>query len=571
MKLSNMKVGTRLGSGFAIILALLIAVTLLGVTRMAQIQNRLEHIVNVNNVESKFVVAMRATVNDRMIALRNIVLIAEAEKMQPEVERVKEDARKYASAEDGLNKMFEKDPATTNEEKALLKSTNEIAIAIAPLIEHAIQLGLNNKNTEATDVLLKEIRPLQNEWTRSLIALNDLEEKISEAVSSEAKTAYSIASNLMYLLAGSAILLGTLIAWFATHSITGPLNRAVEVARTVAAGDLTSDIQVTSTDETGQLLLALKEMNGNLQKIVGQVRSGTDTIDTASREIASGNLDLSSRTEEQASSLEETASSMEEITSTVKQNTENALQANVLAQTASDFAVQGGEVVARVVSTMGSINESAKKIVDIIGVIDGIAFQTNILALNAAVEAARAGEQGRGFAVVATEVRSLAQRSANAAKEIKLLIGDSVEKVDAGSKLVNQAGETMDEIVSSVKRVTDIMSEITSASREQEAGIQQINQAINEMDTVTQQNAALVEEAAAAAESLQEQASNLAQVVGVFKLTGSDRVAADNAQDKPTSLKVRSSSRVSSNKANKPEVKRIALEPTAANADWEQF
>jgi methyl-accepting chemotaxis protein len=248
------------------------------------------------------------------------------------------------------------------------------------------------------------------------------------------------------------------------------------------------------------------------------VRSGTETIATASTEIASGNLDLSSRTEQQASALEETASSMEELTSTVKQNADNARQANQLAQSASEVALRGGAVVADVVRTMGSINASAGKIVDIIGVIDGIAFQTNILALNAAVEAARAGEQGRGFAVVASEVRSLAQRSASAAKEIKALIGDSVDKVGEGSRLVNQAGATMDDIVTSVKRVTDIMGEITMASREQEAGIEQINQAISEMDAVTQQNAALVEEAAAAAQSLQDQSGKLAEVVGVFRL-----------------------------------------------------
>jgi methyl-accepting chemotaxis protein len=259
-------------------------------------------------------------------------------------------------------------------------------------------------------------------------------------------------------------------------------------------------------------------MNSSLVKIVGDVRTGTDSMASASSQIASGNLDLSSRTEEQASSLEETASSMEEMTSTVKQNADNARQANQLAASASEVALRGGSVVAQVVDTMSSINESSKKIVDIIGVIDGIAFQTNILALNAAVEAARAGEQGRGFAVVASEVRNLAQRSAAAAKEIKGLIGDSVEKVDLGARLVEQAGTTMDEIVDSVKRVTDIMSEITCASQEQTSGIEQINQAISQMDQVTQQNAALVEEAAAAAESLQEQAGALAQVVSVFKL-----------------------------------------------------
>src|SRR5450830_1697736 len=304
------------------------------------------------------------------------------------------------------------------------------------------------------------------------------------------------------------------------------LNRAVAVAKTVAAGDLTSEIDTSGKDETAQLLGALKTMNDNLQGIVRQVRRGTDTIATATTEIARGNLDLSSRTEQQAGSLEETASAMEELTSTVRQNADNARQANQLAVSASEVAMQGGSVVGKVVHTMESINESSKKIVDIISVIDGIAFQTNILALNAAVEAARAGEQGRGFAVVASEVRNLAQCSARAAKEIKTLIGDSVEKVEAGSKLVDLAGTTMTEVVDSVRRVTDVISEISAAGQEQSTGIEQINIAITEMDNLTQQNAALVEEAAAAAGSLQDQAKNLAQLVSVFKIHGASSSSA---------------------------------------------
>ncbi|MBC7681600.1 MAG: hypothetical protein H7172_04645, partial [Ferruginibacter sp.] len=273
-------------------------------------------------------------------------------------------------------------------------------------------------------------------------------------------------------------------------------------------------------EDGASLMFAMSGMRDSLALIVNQVRQGTDTIATTSDQIAAGNHDLSRRTEQQASALEETAASMEELTSTVKQNADNARQANQLAVSASNIAVRGGSVVAQVVGTMGAINTSSRKIVDIIGVIDGIAFQTNILALNAAVEAARAGEQGRGFAVVASEVRSLAQRSAAAAKEIKTLIGDSVDKVEEGSKQVAEAGRTMDEIVGSVKRVTDIMAEIEAASKEQALGIEQVNQAITQMDQVTQQNAALVEEASAAARSLQEQASSLAEVVGVFQLGG---------------------------------------------------
>jgi methyl-accepting chemotaxis protein len=292
----------------------------------------------------------------------------------------------------------------------------------------------------------------------------------------------------------------------------------VRVLGALARGDLTEKISAQYSGTWGRMKDDANTTVDKLTAIVGQIKESTESINTASREIASGNTDLSSRTEEQAASLEETASSMEELTSTVKQNAENAKQANQLAAGASDVAVKGGEVVGQVVTTMSSINESSKKIVDIIAVIDGIAFQTNILALNAAVEAARAGEQGRGFAVVATEVRNLAQRSAAAAKEIKELISDSVEKVGAGTNLVDEAGRTMDEIVSSVKRVTDIMGEITAASQEQSAGIEQVNQAITQMDEVTQQNAALVEQAAAAAESMEEQAGHLANAVAIFKL-----------------------------------------------------
>ncbi|RJF99227.1 methyl-accepting chemotaxis protein [Noviherbaspirillum saxi] len=322
-----------------------------------------------------------------------------------------------------------------------------------------------------------------------------------------------------------AVLLGTGICIWLVRAIARPLADAVDVARRVASGDLTKEIVVDSSDETGQLLHALKEMNQSLVRIVSKVRAGTEAIATASSQIASGNLDLSARTEAQAGSLERTASSMEELTATVRQNADSAQQANRLAVSASQVAVKGGAVVSQVVDTMGSINESARKIVDIIDVIDSIAFQTNILALNAAVEAARAGEQGKGFAVVATEVRHLAQRSAAAAGQIKALIDDSVEKVDIGAKLVDEAGATMHDIVASVRRVTDIMGEISTASKEQTDGLEQVNQAIAQMDEVTQQNAALVEEAAAAAASLQDQAVSLSQVVSLFTLSGTDTVA----------------------------------------------
>jgi|SRR5450830_266409 len=360
------------------------------------------------------------------------------------------------------------------------------------------------------------------------------------------------------------------------------LEKGLLLAQKLATGDLTATLEVERDDEIGYLMASINGIAQGLATVVGNVRTGTETINVAAREIATGNADLSNRTESQASSLEETASSMEELTSTVKQNADNARQANALVISASALAVRGGEVVGNVVQTMGSIKESSSKIVDIISVIDGIAFQTNILALNAAVEAARAGEQGRGFAVVASEVRSLAQRSATAAKEIKQLISDSVGKVDVGSKLVNDAGVTMAEIVTSVKHVADIMSEITAASQEQSTGIEEVNRAITQMDEITQQNAALVEQAAAAAESLQEQADTLAQAVSVFKLSGGDHGSAQVS----TPVRMRTESppvakKIAVRSIAKPMKTSTALPPASTNKtiksasddghSWEEF
>jgi methyl-accepting chemotaxis protein len=359
-------------------------------------------------------------------------------------------------------------------------------------------------------------------------------------------------------------ILGILIA----RSITHPLQQAVKIADVVARGDLTQHIEDQAKDETGQLLHALKVMKESISGIVREVRSNTQSITIAAQEIAVGNSDLSARTEQQASTLEETASSMEELTATVKKNAENAKHANQLAASASSIAVKGGQVVGEVVQTMASISISSKKIVDIISVIEGIAFQTNILALNAAVEAARAGEQGRGFAVVAAEVRNLAQRSAAAAKEIKKLIGDSVDKVEAGSKQVDEAGATMSEIVAAVKRVTDIMYEISAASKEQSAGIEQVNQAIIQMDEVTQQNAALVEQASAAAESMREQAQGLARLVRIFKLD-ENQVESSLADELPAQPSFNAENDFMS--INRLHLVRRKIALAEQQADWEEF
>lgn len=387
----------------------------------------------------------------------------------------------------------------------------------------------------------------------------------------DAESRYKMVRNVCITGMTLGILFAAMIGWWIVQGIVRPVQAAVKLANSVAAGDLTQDIQVRSKDETGQLLQALKRMNDNLVQIVGQVREGTDAIASASAQVASGNMDLSSRTEQQASSLEETASSMEELTSTVKQSADNARQANELAMSASNVAVKGGEVVSQVVETMEEINASSRKIVDIISTIDGIAFQTNILALNAAVEAARAGDQGRSFAVVAAEVRTLAQRSAAAAKEIKALIEDSVTKVESGSSLVNEAGSTMNEIVAQVQRVTDVMAEILVATKEQATGIEQVNRAISEMDQVTQQNAALVEEAAAAADAMRSQADGLAQTVSVFKV--SEEHHRRTAKPVPWNTANSSSpSLITSVKISSlPSTGLASREQRTAIADWEEY
>jgi methyl-accepting chemotaxis protein len=582
MNLAKMKVGTRLGLGFALVLLFLVAVTAVGIFRMAQIQDRLDHVISVNNVVSRLVVDMRANVSDRITSLRMLTLMSDAADMEPEMNRIKELAGKYADAQTKLSSQFALEALP--EEKALLTTIKEQEAVAMPAIAKASEMWLANKAEDATRVLIKEIRPAQKKWMAALDQLATLEDKLNAQVQVDAAAGFSSARTFMIIMGLLAVGISVVAAVIITRGLLkqlgGEPDYTAAIAGSIANGDLSVSIETNSKDKDS-LLSEMREMRDSLVDIVGQVRTGTETIGTASREIAAGNIDLSSRTEMQASSLEKTASAMEELTSTVKQNADNAREANQLASAASDVAIKGGKVVSEVVNTMSSIDASAKKIVDIIGVIDGIAFQTNILALNAAVEAARAGEQGRGFAVVASEVRNLAQRSAGAAKEIKMLIDDSVEKVGAGTKLVGQAGVTMDEVVASVRRVTDIMSEIANASQEQSAGIEQVNHSIIEMDSMTQQNAALVEEAAAAAQSLQDQAAELSRVVSIFKLVeGEERVvaaapppAAAKAVVKPIVARApvkKLASSPASAPAAKPK-KVAAAASTAGSDEWEEF
>jgi len=511
--MKNLKIGVRLGVGFGVVVLLLIGITFLGITRLAILSEGTNQIVK--DSYPKVLLAQEVLNANNQVArsVRNVMLATDPALIAKEQGVILEKRKEIGETLGKIEKLL-----NTDKGKDLFKAITEARAPYIVVLDETIKLHTDGKKQESVALLLGKTREAQFALTAKIQEFIKLLSGQVEANGKHAEETYQAARTLMLALAGLAVLLAVMIAWWVTRSVTGPIREAVGVAEALAKGDLTQKIEAKSKDETGQLLTALGNTVTQLKGIMGGIKESTETIGTASSQIAQGNADLSQRTEEQASSLEETASSMEELTSTVKQNAENAKQANQLAAGASDVAVKGGAVVKQVVDTMSAISESSKKIADIIGVIDGIAFQTNILALNAAVEAARAGEQGRGFAVVASEVRNLAQRSAAAAKEIKALIGDSVEKVGTGTKLVDEAGQTMQEIVSSVKRVTDIMAEITAASQEQSSGIEQVNTAITQMDEVTQQNAALVEEAAAAAESMQEQAEQLAQAVSVFKL-----------------------------------------------------
>ena len=512
MKFQNLSIGTRLFASFGLILILMTGISALGIYGMNQSNAALHHIVEINIKKMALLEDMSNSIHIVSRVIRTVALLDDESEANRQREKILKARETYNAAMETLEKM-----PLDEKGLAFVADLKQETAAVRPLNNQFLE-AIKTDKAEAIKGLMQVNIPATAKWQDKISAFIELQREKSKKDEETASAAFDQSKTIMIALSILAIALGSSTAWLITKSITRPINQAVLIAHTVASGDLTSKFDSTEQDETGQLIRALREMNDSLINIVGQVRQGAETIRVGTKQIASGNMELSSRTEQQAGSLEETASAMEQLTSTVKQNADNARQANTMAISASDIAVKGSSVVSEVVETMGEINESSKKIVDIIGVIDGIAFQTNILALNAAVEAARAGEQGRGFAVVASEVRNLAQRSASAAKEIKILINHSVEKVDTGSKLVDQAGATMKQIVDSVKQVTDIMNEISSASGEQSSGIDQIHMAVAQMDNVTQQNAALVEEAASAAQSLQSQASTLNQVVSVFKL-----------------------------------------------------
>ncbi|CAN5281451.1 methyl-accepting chemotaxis protein [soil metagenome] len=519
MKLNDMKIGQRLGLGIAVAALLLIAMVWIGISRIGAVNTMLDTISADRLPKIVAIKDMKENIGTRAAIVRNIVILSDAADMKKEGEALAVVREKYAKLDAQLERTI-----LAPSGKAAFAKVREAVAAIVEPTNKVVQLGLLNKNDEATKLLLGTVRPLQDKALDELEALSKLMITSTEKLNAEAVETYQAALVLLIALGATAVGVLVFFGWLLVRSITRPINEAVAVSRAVAAGDLSVHIEASGRSETAELLLALKSMQGSLVTVVDNVRRNSESVATASAQIAQGNNDLSARTEEQASALEQTAASMEELSSTVRQNADNAKQANQLAMSASTIAIKGGDVVGQVVDTMKGINDSSKKIADIIAVIDGIAFQTNILALNAAVEAARAGEQGRGFAVVASEVRSLAQRSAEAAKEIKTLIVDSVERVGHGTTLVDRAGATMTEIVGSIRRVTDIMGEISAASTEQSAGVAQVGEAVTQMDQATQQNAALVEESAAAAESLKAQARQLVQAVAVFKLTA-DAVA----------------------------------------------
>jgi len=513
---NNLKIGRRLALGFFILLALLILVSGTAISRLGVVNAA------TSDLSTNWLYATRA-LGEYGAALSTMRRGEALTVMAKSPQDLDQQAQRIAAAKTTAAAAWKRYFGTVNlgEEQRLAQTIQDAQAAYYAALDKNLAIAKSGDRAKTEEIYRSDTRAAFDATMAAVDADVAFQTQGADAAYQLSQDTYSRTLTLVIGLVVLAVLITVAFAWVLTNSIVRPIRRAVEVAETVAAGDLSSVVVVTSTDEAGQLLAALRRMNESLVGIVSQVRNSSDSIATGSTQIATGNADLSQRTEEQASNLQQTAASMEQLTATVKQNADTARQATQLVGGAATAAGEGGEVMDRVVATMGEINDSSRKIADIIGTIDGIAFQTNILALNAAVEAARAGEQGRGFAVVAGEVRALAQRSAQAAKEIKALISTSVEKVEAGSSLVDQAGTTMGEIVAQVKRVSDLIGEISASSEEQSRGISQIGDAVTQLDQVTQQNAALVEESAAAAESLKHQAQQLATTVAGFKLDAS--------------------------------------------------
>ena len=600
MNFSGMKVASRLALAFGSVLLVVLLSAAFTMKELSSIQANLDDIVTDNNVKLRIGMQLSESTHVLSRVMRSLILVTDPDGKKTEMAKVTQSREAFTVAWDALQKM----PASPKGQE-LRANIAAARSAAADLNNKVLGYGMEGQVQEAVQLLLTAANPATLKLQDAIDANLAFVEQENQANYETAQAEYRFARNALLVVNALVILLAAVAGALVTRSITGQLgaepSEAADVAQRVAQGDLSSVVHLRTGDTTS-LMAHMKSMQESLIKVVSQVRRGSEGVATASAEIAQGNNDLSSRTENQASALEETAASMEQMGATVKQNADSARQANQLAMNASTVAVQGGEVVGQVVETMKGINESSRKISDIISVIDGIAFQTNILALNAAVEAARAGEQGRGFAVVASEVRSLAGRSADAAKEIKTLISASVERVEQGTHLVDQAGATMTEVVSSIRRVTDIMGEISAASSEQSSGVQQIGEAVNQMDQVTQQNAALVEEMAAAASSLKSQAQELVHVVSAFKLNAGDapmaapsmpraqvrssvpnhpfkgaerRLAAPKPQARPAAAKPAVAPRPVSKPVSRPTapaVKAIAQTAAAgADEEWETF
>ena len=514
MNLRNMKIGLRLALGFGTILAVLMVVSIAATVFGKIGRDNLVAVMTAAETKERLAFEMKAIVLEQSAVMRNIGLHSEIKAMQADEDRAKRLGMAYDAARDKMAQL-----ATAPEERALLDILNKLDKDIEAPVKQALGLSTSFRNEEAAKVLMNDMDPIIQKAFAEINRLIEFQKVANEAAVAAALVNGDRIAYVTYAVEFVVLVLAGLLAWVTTRSITVPLEQSVGVAKRVAAGDLTSTIDVSGRDEAADLLTALKDMNAGLGRMVESIRGGADAIAVGAAQVSAGNQQLSHRTEEHASSIEETASTLEEFTTTVRQNANHAKQASALAASASASAQNGGEVVGRVVTTMQEVTMSSRKIADIIGVIDAIAFQTNILALNAAVEAARAGEQGRGFAVVASEVRSLAQRSAASSKEIRALIEDSADRVDASAKLVGEAGVSIDELVESVKKVADFMTEIANASQEQSVGIEQINKAIMHMDNAVQMNASLVEEATAAAASMTNQATGLTDAVAQFRLS----------------------------------------------------